>query len=113
MYGVIVIQSVATLLAVVASSVIIGAHGGVSAAIGGLACVVPNLLFAWGLRMAAGRQGTSFRFTLVVGELFKLMLVTGLLVVVAKRYGDLHWPSLLIGLALASQAVFWVFWKKN
>jgi hypothetical protein len=41
-------------------------------------------------------------------------LVVGSLLLIVREYGDLHMPSLLIGLVLATQAVFfWGFWKKN
>ena len=106
-------QTVATLVAVIGSSLYFGPSGGISAAIGGLICVVPNLLFALRLKMVAGRRGASFQVNFILGELFKLMLTVGLLVVIARGYPGVHWPSLLIGLALASQAVFLAFWKKN
>ena len=106
-------QLAATLVAVIGSSLYVGLQGGVSAAIGGLTCLVPNLLFALRLKMVGRRRGASFQASFFVGELFKLMLTIGLLVAVAKGYAGAHWPSLLIGLALASQAVFLAFWKKN
>ena len=113
MYRVIFMQTVATLVAVIGSSLYFGSHGGGSAAIGGLVCVIPNLLFALRIKMVAGRRGASFQVNFILGELFKLLLTVGLLVVIARGYPGVHWPSLLIGLALASQAVFLAFWKKN
>ena len=74
---------------------------------------VITLLFALRIKMVAGRRGASFQVNFILGELFKLMLTVGLLVVIARGYPGVHWPSLLIGLALASQAVFLAFWKKN
>ena len=113
MYRVIFMQLAATLVAVIGSSLYVGSRGGVSAAIGGLVYVIPNLLFALMLKMVARRRGASFQVNIIFGELCKLMLTVGLLVVVARGYPGAHWPSLFIGLALASQAVFLAFWKKN
>ena len=47
MYRVIFMQLAATLVAVIGSSLYVGLRGGVSAAIGGLVYVIPNLLFAF------------------------------------------------------------------
>ena len=106
-------QLAATVVAVIGSSLYVGSRGGVSAAIGGLVYVIPNLLFALMLKMVAGRRGASFQVNIIFGELCKLMLTVGLLVLIVKNYADLHWPSLLIGLVLAAQASFLAFWKKS
>ncbi len=106
-------QLVATVVAALGSSLYFGSSRGLWAAVGGLICVVPNLLFALRLKIVAGRRKASFQVNFLLGELFKLMLTVGLLVVIARGYSGAHWPSLLIGLALASQAVFLAFWKKN
>jgi len=113
MFRVILIQLAATLLAAVIGGAVAGMRGAVSAALGGLACVFPNLLFALRLRSVSGRHGTSFTVNFLLGELVKLVVVVGLLFFIAREYSDLHWPSMLIGLVLATQALFLAFWKKN
>ena len=85
----------------------------ISAMLGGLVCVLPNLLFALRLLRVAKRPGSSYPANFLAGEFIKLVLIIGLLVVVVRSYADLHWPSLLIGLVLATQALFFAFWKKN
>jgi len=39
--------------------------------------------------------------------------IVALLLLVAKGYADLHWPSMLLGLVLATQALFFAFWNKE
>ncbi len=77
-------------------------------------CLFPNLFLALYLKFAAVRPGAGFLASFLLGEIFKLALIVGLLFVIAQEYDDLHVPSLLIGLVLATQALFfWGFWKKN
>jgi ATP synthase protein I len=78
-------------------------HAGISAALGGLACVVPNALFALRLTAVArhatavgdasgGRHVAAF----FVGEFVKVGLTIGLLVLIAVAYKDLVWLALII-----------------
>ena len=113
MFRVILLQAAATLVAMLAGGFLAGMRGGVSATLGGLACLLPNLLFALRLKSVSGRQDATFMANFLLGELVKLAVTVGLLFVIAKGYADLHWPSLLIGLVLATQALFLAFWKKN
>ena len=113
MFRVILLQAAATLVAMLAGGFLAGMRGGISATLGGLACMLPNLLFALRLKSVSGRQGATFMANFLLGELVKLAVTVGLLFVIAKGYADLHWPSLLIGLVLATQALFLAFWKKN
>ncbi|MDR0577302.1 MAG: ATP synthase subunit I [Candidatus Accumulibacter sp.] len=113
MFRAILLQTAVAMLAVVLGGLIVGARGGISAALGGVACILPNLLFALCLNSAGGRRHASFVAGFLLGELVKLVIIVGLLFFIAREYADLHWPSLLIGLAFATQAMFLAFWKKN
>ena len=84
-----------------------------SALLGGMACVLPNLLFALRLRAVARRPGASYPANFFLGEFVKVLATIGLLVFVVRGYADLHWPSMLIGLGLALQAGFLAFFKKS
>ena len=57
MFRVILLQAAATLVAMLAGGFLAGMRGGVSATLGGLACMLPNLLFALRLLPVAGRLG--------------------------------------------------------
>ncbi|MDR2614927.1 MAG: ATP synthase subunit I [Candidatus Accumulibacter sp.] len=112
MFRVILLQTAAVVFAIVVGGLIAGGRGGISAALGGAVCVFPNLLLALHLRFAAGRPRGGFLARFMLGEIFKLALIVGSLFIVAREYGDVHMPSLLIGLVLATQVLFfWGFWK--
>jgi ATP synthase protein I len=113
MFRAILLQVGVTIITALAAGLWVGTRGAVSAVLGGGVCVIPNLLFAWRLKLVAHRPGSSFAVNFLLGELVKMAVTIGLLVVVARGYSDLHWPSMLIGLALALQAMFLAFWKKN
>ncbi|MDR1661406.1 MAG: ATP synthase subunit I [Azoarcus sp.] len=114
MFRVILLQTAAVIFATTVMGGVAGARGGISAALGGAACVLPNLFLALHLKFVAQRSGAGFLAGFMLGEIVKLTLVVGSLFVIAREYGDLHMPSLLIGLALATQAVFFLgFRKKN
>ena len=109
-----VVQMVATVIAVLLCSICVGMRGGVSAALGGLACMLPNLLLAWRVTSAFAGHRVTFIVVLFLGELAKIAVILGLLLFIAKAYADLHWPSLLVGLVLATYALlFLAFWKKS
>ena len=113
MFRAILLQAGATVVATVAGGVLAGVNGAISAASGGLICLLPNLLFALRLKAVSGRPGVSFLISFLLGEIVKLAVIVGLLFAVAKEFPGLHWPSALIGLVLATQALFFAFWKKN
>jgi ATP synthase protein I len=113
MFRAILLQVGVTLVAAVAAGLIVGENGAVSAGLGGGACALPNFLFAWRLTSLAARRGASYPVNFFLGEFIKVAATIAILVLVAKEYADLHWPSLLIGLGLASQAGFLAFWKKS
>jgi ATP synthase protein I len=115
MFKVILLQTAAVMLATAIGGSIAGSRGGISAALGGAACVLPNLLLALHLRLATGRPGAArFLTRFMLGEIVKLTLVVASLFIIAREYDDVHLPSLLIGLVLATQVLFfWGFLKKN
>lgn len=113
MFRAILLQVGAVIIAALAAGLLVGAQGAVSALLGGAVCVLPNLLFAWRLKLVANRPGASFSVNFLLGELVKMAATVGLLIIVAHEYAGLHWPSLLIGLALALQAMLFALWKKN
>ena len=113
MLNVIFLQLAVTLASALFAGLLVGGHGALSAALGGLACVVPNGLFALRLHRAQGRPGASFAVSFFLGEFIKIVATVGLLGFIGMIYADLHWPSMLIGLVLALQAVFLAFWNKS
>lgn len=102
-------QAGATLVAAIIAALAFGLHGAVSAALGGAACFIPNLVFALRLKVLASSPGASYGYVFLVGEAVKLVSIVGLLVAVPLLYGDLHWGAMLIGVFLALQANFLAF----
>lgn len=109
----VLLQLGATLLAVAISGALFGMRGALSAAGGGLACVLPSWLFAVRLAAMARRTGTATVTAFVAGEFIKLASIVGLLVLVWAVYPDLHWGALLIGLILALKANLFAFLVKT
>ena len=114
MLRVFILQLVAIVMAMAVCGLFAGEHGGISAALGGLVCALPNLLLGWRIQSASVRSTRNFIAVFFFGEAVKIAMIFGLLLVIAKKYDNLHWPSLLIGLVFATYALlFLVFWKKN
>lgn len=113
MFRAILLQVGAAIITAVAAGLLVGVRGSISAALGGAVCVLPNLVFALRLRLVANRPRASFSANFLLGELVKMFVTVALLIVVARVYADVHWPSLLLGLALALQAMLFALWKKN
>lgn len=90
-----------------------GHRAAISALLGGLACAVPNGLFALNLaglrhlsklrsdRPPAGSPGmaTALAIATVFGEFVKVAMTIGLLALIARAYKDLVWPALIVSLS--------------
>jgi len=100
-----------TSLVVAAVAWAIGGHrAAVSALLGGLACAVPNGLFALNLAWLGVRSGsravqggsgsaTAHALALLVGEFIKVALTIGLLVLIARTYRDVVWSALIVAVS--------------
>lgn len=113
MHKAVLLQLGATLLATAIAAVFFGSRGALSAAAGGLACVLPSWFFVWRLTAMTRRKGTASVAAFVAGELVKLASIVGLLGLVLALYPDVHWGALLIGLILALKANLFAFLVKT
>lgn len=109
----VLLQLCATILAVAVSAALFGVRGAISAAGGGLACVLPSWMFAVRLAAISRKAGTASVAAFVVGELIKVASIVGLLVLVWALYPQLHWGAMLIGLILALKANLFAFLVKT
>lgn len=108
------LQIGAAVVTVLVLSLIVGKEGAISASMGGGACILPNALFALRLGLLSKHaEASSLAVNFFVGEFIKVAATIGLLVIAIKTYPAMHWPSLLIGMAVALQASFFAFWKKS
>lgn len=110
MLKVIFLQAALIGLAVVVSAFLLGTVGAVSALVGGLAYLLPNLMFVLRLKRAdaAGRISVTMFF---VGELIKIVCTLGILFV-AVRYYPVHWLCLMGGVLAAVKANLFAFLLK-
>ena len=106
------LQLGAALITAIAAGAIVGTRGLVSVGFAALAAIVPNLFFAVRLTMLKNRPGASYAANFFVGEFLKIAATVGILAIATKGYPAMHWPSLLIGLAIVLHAGFLAFWKK-
>jgi ATP synthase I chain len=113
MFRFILTQAAVVVITASVMGVFFGWRSAVSAGIGGGICVLPNFLFALHLKFTAHRFATGGAAGFFIGEFVKVALTLGLLAVAIKKYADLHWPSLLVGMVLALQAGLLGLWKKS
>ena len=105
----VLLQVVATAVVAACATAIAGVHAGVSAALGGLACVIPNALFALRLKFEMRRPGGATVHGFFIGEFVKLAATVLLLYVVASTYRDLQWLALIVGFIAALKSYFLMF----
>jgi len=106
------IQLGAALITAVLAGAIVGMRGLVSVGFAALAAILPNLFFAIRLTMLKNRPEASFAANFFIGEFLKIAATIGILAIAIKGYPEMHWPSLLIGLAIVLHAGFLAFWKR-
>ena len=106
-------QVAATFVAALLSAAMFGMTGAISAVIGGMACTIPNAIFALRLTLAGRRHPTAYPTAFFVGEFIKVATIVGLLALAAKTVDGLHWGALLIGMVLALKAILFAFWVKK
>lgn len=98
----------------IGAGAVVGVRGVISVGLAALASILPNLLFALRLKIVSVRDdGSSYAANFFIGEFLKIATTIGLLAIAIKVYPEMHWPSLLIGLAIVLHAGFLAFWKKN
>ena len=112
MFRAIFLQLGAALITALGAGAIVGIRGLVSVGVATVAAVLPNLFFAIRLSMVNNRPGASYAANFFVGEFLKIAATVGILAIAITVYPEMHWPSLMIGLAVVLHAGFLAFWKK-
>lgn len=113
MFKAVFLQIGATIVAVLVSALLFGVRGATSAALGGAACFLPNLLFALRLYAVSKRPDASYPTAFLVGEAVKIASTVGLLAAVRLVYEDVHWLALFIGLVVTLKANLFAFLVKT
>ena len=110
MFKVVMLQSAAMLMVALAAGLWMGMRGAVSALIGGLAYILPNLLFV--LRLSAvAATGRTNAAAFFFGELGKVV-ATVVILAAAQRFYDVHWLVMFVGLFAALKANLFAFLLK-
>jgi len=113
MYKAVFLQVCATILVTLIAGAIVGVRGALSAALGGAACFLPNLMFALRLHALSARPAASYPVAFFVGEIIKVASTVGLLAAVQFVYPDVHWLTLIIGAIVALKANLFAFLVKT
>lgn len=111
MYKVVLLQFAAACIVALLAGLLIGVRGAVSGLFGGLAYILPNLLFVTRLTLAA-EAGKASSVTFFVGE-FGKVFATILILVAAQHYYDVHWLAMSFGLFAALKANLFAFLLKT
>ncbi len=107
MFRVVAAQFVTALVVASGAWMIGGGRAAVSSLLGGLACCLPNGLFALNLahlgRLSQAHtvgsgsgKATAYALALLIGEFVKVALTIGLLALIAWGYRDVVWLALII-----------------
>jgi ATP synthase protein I len=124
MFRVVALQAGTTLLGSILAAAIFGWPAAFSALLGGMACTLPNALFALQLTMRArlpspgSREGpraaANAAVGLLAGEFFKVILTVALMVAAARGYPQMVWPAMILALiaALMVQPAAYA-WRRN
>jgi len=106
MFRVIAVQALATVVISALAAVLGGSAAAITALAGGMACTLPNGLFALRLAQLARRRSSGYGAALpagafgllpiLVGEFFKLLLTLALLASLAWGYKDVVWLALIV-----------------
>jgi ATP synthase protein I len=107
MFRVVAAQFVTSLVVAAGAWMIGGNRAAVSSLLGGVACALPNGLFALNLARlrhppqppTVGKESgsaTAHALALLVGEFVKVVLTIGLLALIAWTYKDVVWLALIV-----------------
>jgi ATP synthase protein I len=100
MLRVVAAQLLTSLFVAIGAWIAAGHRAAVSSLLGGLACTLPNGLFALNLARLSRDRGTAgakpYAFALLFGEFIKVVLTVALLVLIARTVREVVWPALLV-----------------
>ena len=103
MFRIVAVQCIASLVVAASAAAIAGSQAAWTALLGGLACALPNGLFALHLtylgrlrQQPGARAGSAGVLTVLIGELSKLALTIGLLALLVLGFRGIVWPALIV-----------------
>lgn len=106
-------QFAVAVVVTIGSLLIGGEKGGISAALGGLSCVIPNMLFAVAVRVVERRKKpVSMGFFLVV-EFLKIVLTMVFMIAAVWFYRDVSWVYFLVSLVIVLKSYILLLLKNR
>lgn len=105
----ILMQAAMTLVVVVFAAMLGGTNAALSAALGGLACLIPNALFALRLAVEIRRPGGATVHGFFLGEFAKIAFTVLILFVVATTYRELDRLAFIVGFVAVLKSYFLMF----
>ena len=105
----VVLQAAMAAIVTALAALLAGFHAAISAALGGLACLIPNALFALRLAVETRRPGGATVSGFFVGEFAKLAGTVLILFGIASVYRDLNWLALIVGFIAVLKSYFLIF----
>ena len=106
-------QLAVAIVVVLMSLLIGGENAGISALLGGMSCVVPNMLFAAGVQVIERRSGDVSMGTILVLEFIKIVLTMALMVAAVWFYRDVGWVYFLVSLAIVLKSYILLLFKSR
>lgn len=101
MFRVVYLQIFTTVVVALGAAWIGGQHAAISALLGGVACWLPNGLFALKLAVAGRSAQGASAAVFFVGEFVKVVTTLAVLGAVVWLYKDLVWLAMLVALIAA------------
>lgn len=95
MKKIVLLQIVATIGVAVVSALLGGESAALSAFLAGLACLVPNALFALNLSVFVKLSPSYSPLFFFIGEFVKIIAIVLLLCLIVMLYEDLIWPAMI------------------
>jgi ATP synthase protein I len=105
----VILQAVMTSIVAAIAAMIGGRNAALSALVGGVACLVPNALFALRLFADSRRPGGATVHGFFIGEFAKLAATIVILFVAARVYRGLDWLALIVSLIAVSHSYILTF----
>jgi ATP synthase protein I len=109
MANAVILQTVMTSIVAALAAMLGGRNAALSALIGGLACLVPNALFALRLAAESRRPGGATVHGFFIGEFAKLVGTVLILFTAARFYRGLDWLALIVSLIAVSHSYVLMF----
>ena len=106
MKKIVLLQIVATIGVAVFSALLGGESAALSAFLAGLACLVPNALFALNLSVLVKLSPTYSPLFFFIGEFVKIIAIALLLCLIVMLYEDLIWPAMIASVIVVLNCSF-------